>query len=174
MARLAGASAIRPAAHALDVEDVEHWVGSAEVGDELVYAWGVAPPRDRAAWARARELFDEGEVRLHDRRRGDGNREWYMVKRQLAVGEQPAVAPVHDRPETEEEAVLRILRRHVKLGLACPTNAEIGSQVGLTAQQAAYRIRVLRAERAILMEERGPGERRICTIAGRSTPGGKL
>lgn len=174
MASLAGSAALRHVAHAIDVADVEHWVASAEVGAELVYAWGFAPPRERAAWTRARELSDEREVRLHDRRRQNGDREWYMVKREvpLAIAAVPTVAePVE---ETEEMAVLRVLRRHVGLRLKCPTNAEIGKQIGLTAPQVAYRIRVLRAAQLILMEDRGPGLRRICTINGRSTPDGAL
>lgn len=173
MAKLASCVGGHPIGHAIDVDDVEVWAATADTGAELIYAWGWAPPRERAAWLRARELFDEGEVRLHDRRRAGGEREWYMVKRAVLVGvAMPIVAdPV---AETEEAAVLRILRRHVKLGLPCPTNAEIGRQVDLTASQVAYRVRLLRAARLILMEERGPGERRICTIGGRSTPGGRL
>ncbi|WP_230781551.1 hypothetical protein [Sphingomonas sp. Leaf37] len=174
MAKLAGSSALRPVAHAIDVDDVEHWVASAEVGAELVYAWGLSPPRDRAAWVRARELFEEGEVRLHDRRRPTNDREWYMVKRAMMVGGDAAPVIADPVAETEEAAVLRILRRHVRLGLPCGTNAEIGRQVEMTAAQVAYRIRLLRAARLISMEERGPGERRICTISGRSTPAGRL
>ena len=49
MASLAGSAALRPVAHAIDVADVEHWAASAEVGAELIYAWGFAPPRERAA-----------------------------------------------------------------------------------------------------------------------------
>lgn len=174
MAKLAGSSALRPVAHALDVEDVEHWVAAADVGAELVYAWGFAPPRERAAWLRARELFEEGEVRLHDRRRPGGDREWYMVKRAMPVGMDATPIIAAPQEETEEAAVLRILRRYVRLGLPCPTNAEVGRQIELTAAQVAYRVRLLKAARLILMEERGPGERRICTISGRSTPGGRL
>lgn len=174
MAKLAGSSALRPVAHAIDVVDVEHWVASADVGAELVYAWGLAPPRDRAAWVRARELFDEGEVRLHDRRRPSNDREWYMVKRAVLVGMEAAPIVAEQQVETEETAVLRILRRHVRLGLPCPTNAEVGRHVDLTAAQVAYRIRLLRAARLILMEDNGPGMRRVCTIGGRSTPGGPL
>lgn len=174
MAKLAGSSALRPIAHAIDVDDVEHWVASADVGAELVYAWGLSPPRDRAAWVRARELFDEGEVRLHDRRRPSGDREWFMVKRAMLVGMEAAPLVAEPQAETEEMAVLRILRRHVRLGLPCPTNAEIGRQIELTAAQVAYRIRLLRAARLILMEDNGPGMRRVCTISGRSTPGGPL
>jgi hypothetical protein len=174
MAKLAGSSALRPVAHAIDVDDVEHWVASADVGAELVYAWGLAPPRDRAAWVRARELFDEGEVRLHDRRRPGGDREWYMVKRAVPVGMEAAPIVAAQQEETEEAAVLRILRRYVRLGLPCPTNAEVGRQIELTAPQVAYRVRLLKAARLILMEERGPGERRICTISGRSTPSGRI
>jgi hypothetical protein len=174
MARLAGSVALRPVAHALDVADVENWVATAEVGAELVYAWGFAPPRERAAWTRARELSDENEVRLHDRRRTGGDREWYMVKRPVPVGVTVVPPVVDPAEETEEMAVLRVLRRHVGLGLPCPTNAEIGKQVGLIAPQVAYRIRLLRAARLILMDDRGPKLRRICTIGGRSTPDGAL
>lgn len=174
MARLAGSAVLRPDGQAIDVDDVEMWVASADVGAELVYAWGSAPPRDRAAWTRARALFDEGEVRLHDRRRPSGGREWYMVKRQAPVGSQAVPAESDPVPETEEAAVLRVLGRHVRLGMHCPTNAEIGRQVELSAPQVAYRIRLLRAARLILMEERGPGQRRICTINGKSTPGAPL
>jgi hypothetical protein len=175
MAKLAGATSCRPVGHALDVESVEAWVAVADPGQRLVYAWGRVPPRERAAWARARELSSEGEVRLHDRLRGDGDREWFMVKRELPAG---APAPVSNRtdpaPETEEEAVLRILRRHVRLKLACPTNAEIGRQVGLTATQVAYRVRVLREWKAIHLDDRGPGWRRMLTIDGRTTPAAVL
>ncbi|USU06308.1 hypothetical protein NF699_06505 [Sphingomonadaceae bacterium OTU29LAMAA1] len=174
MAKLAGSSALRPVAHAIDVDDVEHWVASADVGAELVYAWGLSPPRDRAAWVRARELFNEGEVRLHDRRRPNNDREWYMVKRAMLVGAVATPIVVDSVAETEEAAVLRILRRHVRLGLPCPTNAEVGRQIELTAAQVAYRIRLLRAARLISMEDNGPGMRRVCTISGRATPGGPL
>lgn len=173
MARLAGSIGARSNGQALDVHDMEDWAASAEVGGELPYAWGWSPPRERAAWSRARELSDEGEVRLHSRRLPDGQTQWYMVKRAPRLGEQP-VAVVEQGPETEEAAVLRILRRAVRLGMPCPTNAEIGRQIDLTATQAAYRVRLLRADRLILLEERGPGERRICTISGKSTPAGKL
>ena len=174
MARLAGSVTLRPAAQALDVADVEHWAASAEVGAELVYAWGFAPPRERAAWSRARELSDEGEVRLHDRRRRGGDRDWYMVKRPVPLAVAATPTTTDSVEETEEMAVLRVLRRHVGLGLKCPTNAEIGKQIGLTAPQVAYRIRLLRAARLIRMEDRGPGLRRICTIGGRATPDGAL
>lgn len=175
MAKLAGSASYRPVGHALDVESVEAWVATADVGQRLVYAWGRVPPRERAAWLRARELSEEGEVRLHDQRRADGDREWFMVKRAMAVRPPAAAVVSADAPpETEEEAVLRILRRHVRLKLPCPTNAEIGRQIGLTATQAAYRVRVLRELNVIRLDERGPGWRRMLTIDGRTTPAAVL
>lgn len=175
MAKLAGATSIQLIGHALDVESVEAWVACAEAGERLVYAWGKVPPRERAAWTRARELLTEGEVRLHDQRRPDGDREWFMVKRDAVLRAVAAVEPdAGAGQETEEEAVLRILRRHVRLQLPCPTNAEIGRQIGLTASQAAYRVRVLRDAKAILLDDRGPGWRRMLTIGGRTTPAAVL
>ncbi|MDE0878549.1 MAG: hypothetical protein OSB00_07770 [Sphingomonas bacterium] len=167
---------IGPLSQAIDVAVIEDWLASASIGDELVYAWGAVPPRTLAAWSRARDLFEEREVRLHDRLRPGGRtREWYLVKRRVDVGEQPvAVAAVTDAEETGEAAVLRILRRAVNFSKPCPTNAEIGAQCGLTTRQAAHRVEKLVKARAVTLEDRGPGQRRVLTIGRKSTPAGAL
>ena len=164
-----------PLAQAIDVAVIEDWLAGAGTGDELVYAWGVTPPRHLGAWSRARTLADEGEVRLHDRLQPGGKtREWYLKKREIVLGEAATPAPVSNEPESEGAAVLRILRRAVNLKHPCPTNAEIGAQVGLTGEQVAYRVRVLVAAKAIHLEQRGPRDRRVLTIGGKSTPMGTL
>lgn len=169
---------VGPLAFAIDVAVLEDWLTTAEPGDRITYAWGLAAPRSLPAFVRAGELAREGEVRLHNPRRTEGKGfDWIAVKRVPSVGEGAAPAPVADAvEETEEQAVLRILRRAAKMQLVCPTNGEIGRQLGITSEQAAYRFRKLKAAGLTRVEDRGPGQRRVVAIVGTTleTPPGVL
>lgn len=157
----------KPMAFPIDVAVLEAWLTTAAPGDELVYAYGTAPARSAAAWVRARELADEGEVRLHQRRRGEGTTiEWFAVRRQPQIDDRSSEPPQQVEDETPEDAVLRILRRYAKLGLDCPTNGAIARELDCTSEQAAYRVRRLKDAGVIRVEQQGFDKPRLVWIVG--------
>jgi hypothetical protein len=164
---------------AIALEAFEEWFAAADAGDAIVYAWGAVLRRDRAAVARAAELADERELRLHLARR-DGRIEYLARRidppREVSVG---AVA-VTARGETVEDRVFHAIRRRCRFALPMATDAELARECGLRdADQAAYMLRKLKADpgyRRIRVENFGPGQRRVATIVapGAATVRGPL
>lgn len=161
------ACAAGPRAIPIDVAVLEAWLVTAAAGDELVYSRGWEPARWAAAWTRARELSDEGEVRLHERRAADGSgREWFVKRRRPLITDGVPVEAAPAEEETEEQALLRSLRRLAKLKLPCRTNAEFDRELGWPEGRAAYRFRCLTAVGAIRVEQQGFGRPRLVSIVG--------
>ncbi len=170
---------IGPIAFAIELDALEAWLDSAPVGDRIVYAHGRAAPSKAAAFVRAGELGRARLLRLHNRRRPDGDWEWLAIRCAAPDADdapdavRAPLARADAMHETVEARVLRVLRVAANIGTVCPTNAEIAQACGLLRRDgapdpdaASYRVRKLVAAGAIRIEDFGPTQRRIVTICG--------
>ena len=164
----------------LTIDQFDRWIAGAALGERLVYAEGLSPPRHLPVWNHARDAAGEGIVRLHNIRSGE--RQWWHF---VAVRVAPAVPSVVPVPaavvaidlDDPTETVFRALRRAVNFALPCPTNAHLAQICGLKdAAAASYRLRVLRDLNRIRISDNGPGNPRVVTIvaSGRSTAAGGI
>jgi hypothetical protein len=168
-----------PLSTAIDAGELEAWAAGAEPGAVKVYCEGPMLLQAAASVLLARELYEEGLVRLHFRRSPKGFQ--YYALRQVPpvepVTPKRVAVPVPDDQDDHDEAVFRLLKRRANLGQPCSTNAEIATEIGLpNADAASYRVRKLHAAGLIRVEDRGPNERRIVTIVetGKRTVPGAL
>ena len=151
----------------LDAGGLMQWAESAPAGASAVYATGKAPPRTIAAIVAS--LADQGLVTPHRKRAADG-----LFQFQLRRSAAPfaVVKPVRVAIACEAEVtLLRIARDAARRGLPFPTNRELAALCGLSDGLAvSYRLRKLVGRGSLSIEDHGPYERRVVTIAGRSTP----
>lgn len=158
------------------VAEFEHWLATAPIGAQFVYAWGPVPQRRREVWAHAAEAGREGVIRLHHRRRGDGGWDYVAVRAVppiIAAKAAPATAVGDD--DHPAQKMLRALRRAANFKRPCPSNAELARECGLPdAAAASYRVRQLRDLGFIVVSEQGPGLPRVVKIvsSGNVTAGG--
>ena len=167
-----GARTIPIAADAL-----ESWADNAEPGQRITYASGPAELPEHPTFVLAGSLRRQGAVITHIKRRDDGGGfDFLAVRRARDVAEQVRNTATVDDDDLDQ-IVLRELRRCASLQWACPTNAELARRCGLKdALQASYRMRKLIEAGHILVEGRGPMQRRIVTIVatGKQTVPGAL
>ncbi len=161
-------AAINPA-YTRTVADFEQWLDNAEAGDRFVIAEGFSTPRAEPLWTLARNLCDDGVIRVHHKR-GDQSGWWlYIAVRSALVpaGQESArVIRVEDESDPADK-VLRQLRRAANFGRPCPSNAELAKACGLRdAGQASYQMRRLVQANAIRVVGQGVGQARVVVITG--------
>lgn len=127
------------------------WVQRARPGDMMVYARGVVPPRTAAVWMAARDLADLGGFILFTQK-VDGETHWIirrtaaatLTPEQRAQMRAPAVARTGDG-EPVQDAMLRLIRRAVNLGMPAPTNGELGKAGEVSRDCARYHLNQMAA-----------------------------
>jgi hypothetical protein len=118
--------------------DVDAWLGSAKPGERLVYARGPQLVQGAAA-ALLRKLTDAGEVITHNRRDpATGLLEFIAVRNRVRLVTQRAPAC-----DAHMMAVLLVVNDAALNGERCPSDAAIGDQTGLTADQAKWQLKKL-------------------------------
>lgn len=142
---------LEPGAWALTGTAVDKWLARAKAGDELVYARG---PRLLLSDGvrRLQEQFDAGAVTFKTRRIAADDVA-YIAER-LAGAARPNEAlrlarPAPPAEDADEVAMLMaILRRRAARNQSCPTNRELGAEIGelldqppLSADRVSYLLR---------------------------------
>ncbi len=156
-------------------------VEPAGAGHELIYATG---PQlgDHAAKALALLWQEQGLVALKQRRSSRPHCFDYLAERVGADAPAPAPSASDGHVRGEMAALLRILRRCVVRGKACPSNAELAKELGLRRGQqgrrrAQYLVDRLTREKRISVTGCGRNAPRVVTIlaagkaCGKSTAG---
>lgn len=148
------------------------WIAQAGAHQRIPYAVGPSPLRDHPTFVQARAMEKAGLVDLFQSRRGDGRGFDYLAIRR-ADPQPRAPAPIAAGAEDAlTEKVYGRLKNLAALGHPCDTNVALARLCDLPdADAASYRIRKLRDAGRIVVENRGPLERRIVTIVatGKST-----
>lgn len=151
----APAFVLSPLCWVADAAQFSDWVQDARPGDTLVYARGVVPPRTAAVWMAARDLSDMGGFILFTQK--DAGETQWMIRRtaaatltpdQRARMTAPAIARTEDG-EPVQDAMLRLIRRAVNLGMAAPTNGDLGRAGGVSRDSARYHLRQMEARGAV-------------------------
>jgi hypothetical protein len=118
---------------ALSRAAVDRWAGKAKAGDEIVYCRGERLiPSDGVRALQA--MFDAGAVTFKTRKVSP--HDTAFIAERLAGGSPPAAGQRLARrappPEDADEIamLMAVLRRHATRQLPCPTNRELGEQLG--------------------------------------------
>jgi hypothetical protein len=153
-------------------DELLNWAASAKIGERFVYAVGRVEPRSDPVWKLAGSLADARRVTLIRNRRPDGPIEF--IAERIREMPRPAEAP---RVDEDDEAVMRIVRRCIKLRLPMRTNAEIARECSMKdAARASYVMRRLTLRNWITVLDMGPNQRRVVTdlTTREKTPEGAL
>lgn len=168
---------IGPLCWAVTVTEFERWLASADPGARFVYAGGPVVPHEMAVVAIVREAVAAAEVTSHQRK-VEGRWEYFVQRSRPDVEPRPGRSKRDAIPaDSVKGLMLTILKAAATVGHPCPTNAEFAKRLGLKdAEAARYEFNQLAATGRIMVENRGPRQRRVVTIVslGRSTAEGTL
>jgi hypothetical protein len=128
---------------ALPAEQVERWLKSARVGDQLVYARGPSLIGCAAAEL-VRRLAREGAVYPFPRRFDEQCSDYIvrLLRVRVVTQRTPVVDP-------NMLAVLVVIQDAAALGERCPSDAAIAAETGLSADQVKWQLKKLMAARMI-------------------------
>lgn len=146
---------------------IDAWLNGAQCGDRLTYAHGHTLLDEQLA-AHMGKLQHEGEVRLHRNRADDGAFDYFAIRNRVRVQLPP-------RPRRQAgpvltpamSAVFLKLKAVARLKQRCPTNQQLASDLGLSAEEVKWAMRQLRAGELIhtrLVPVPGDPKYRIVTI----------
>jgi hypothetical protein len=145
----------------LPAEQVERWLKSARVGDQLVYARGPSLIGGAAAEL-VRRLAREGAVYPFPRRFDEDCSDYIVRLLRVRV--------VTQRPPAIDQnmlAVLVVIQDAAAGGERCPSDAAIAAETGLTADQVKWQLKKLEAARMIIkrvVAARGDSRFRIVRV----------
>ncbi len=168
-----------PQCSAIDPEALEGWLADPSQGSAIIYASGVVEPRTAPGFMLARELYDDGRVELVRRGTPQCGYQWIAQRKTVPVrAPVKSAVPVPDLgDDSDDDRVLRAIRRRTRLNLSMATDAELAKECQLSdAARAGYLVRKLRDQGLILVSWPGAGFRRDVTVisTGLSTKRGTL
>lgn len=154
---------------ALTSTEVRRWFERAAIGDELVYARGPRLVQSDGVKL-LQQLHDRGLVTFTSRRIGPDDTA-FLVQRLKGDERPPARAQLAVRSrsgDTEDELamLMAILRRTAGKRAPCPSNRELGEEMGNpNPDRVAYLLSILARERRIEVEARPRGHRVVTILA---------
>jgi hypothetical protein len=154
---------------------VDRWMKNAKPGDELVYARGLTPQGSDGV-EELRRLHDVGAVTFKRRKLGDCDYS-YMAERlnggRPPAGAQKLGAAARAADDADEIArLMAMLRRKAARRELCPTNREIGVEIGeqlgcdpLPPERVSYLLRKQISSGRITVEAIANGRRVVTIVA---------
>ena len=151
---------------------VEANLQAAKVGQRFVYATG--PTLDpRHETVRVVKRWQEQGLALLNFARRDGKGQYLVTRCAAAQPERARRKPAPIDPEMLETVagrLLRILRICADSGLPCPSDADLGAQLGLDRKAAGYQLSLLAAAGHVEVTNPAPRKRVVRIVAtGRAT-----
>lgn len=154
--------------------ELEQWLADAPAKAQTVYATGVEPPRDSAAWKLAAEWQSAGKVQLVSARDPDDARRTNWIMQKCASPDDvplPADSQCKLSREAEAQAaqLLEYLCGRVVRRRHCPSNTQLAVTLELgrgprARSRVQYLLAVLQRRGDIAIENNGRNAPRVVTV----------